>query len=80
MYGGIGRAARDWECFDMLVEVLVRLEEVETLLETRDAAGSDRAAVERLDALLAGHIARLEAKHIEQIRECASVRRGLLVL
>ena len=38
------------------------LEEVETLLQTRDAADSDRAAVERLEALLAGHIARLEAK------------------
>jgi urocanate hydratase len=32
VYGGIGRAARDWECFDKLVEVLERLEEDETLL------------------------------------------------
>ncbi|WP_308365191.1 MULTISPECIES: urocanate hydratase [unclassified Microbulbifer] len=32
VYGGIGRAARDWECFDKIVEVLKRLEEDETLL------------------------------------------------
>jgi len=32
VYGGIGRAARDWECFDKLVEVLERLEDDETLL------------------------------------------------
>jgi urocanate hydratase len=32
VYGGIGRAARDWECFDKIVEVLERLEEDETLL------------------------------------------------
>ena len=38
------------------------LDEVETLLQTRDAAANDRDAVERLDALLGGHIARLEAK------------------
>jgi urocanate hydratase len=32
VYGGIGRAARDWECFDKIVEVLERLEGDETLL------------------------------------------------
>ena len=32
VYGGIGRAARDWECFDRIVEVLRRLEDDETLL------------------------------------------------
>ncbi|MBM3979247.1 MAG: urocanate hydratase [Planctomycetes bacterium] len=32
VYGGIGRAARSWECFDKIVEVLRRLESDETLL------------------------------------------------
>ena len=32
VYGGIGRAARDWDCFDRIVAVLKRLEEDETLL------------------------------------------------
>ncbi len=32
VYGGIGRAARNWECYDKIVEVLKRLEEDETLL------------------------------------------------
>ncbi len=32
VYGGIGRAARNWECFDKIVEVLRRLENNETLL------------------------------------------------
>ncbi|MBY0513296.1 MAG: urocanate hydratase, partial [Gemmataceae bacterium] len=32
VYGGIGRAARDWECFDKIVEVLRRLGDAETLL------------------------------------------------
>ena len=32
VYGGIGRAARDWECFDTIVASLKRLEEDETLL------------------------------------------------
>ena len=32
VYGGIGRAARDWECFDRIVETLRRLEEDQTLL------------------------------------------------
>jgi len=32
VYGGIGRAARDWVAFDRIVEVLRRLEDDETLL------------------------------------------------
>ncbi len=32
VYGGIGRAARDWECFDRIVETLERLNEDETML------------------------------------------------
>jgi urocanate hydratase len=32
VYGGIGRAARNWECFDKIVETLERLEEGQTLL------------------------------------------------
>src|SRR4028118_123389 len=32
VYGGIGRAARDWESYDRIVETLQRLEENETLL------------------------------------------------
>jgi urocanate hydratase len=32
VYGGIGRAARDWESFDQIVQVLRRLEDDETLL------------------------------------------------
>ena len=32
VYGGIGRAARDWNCYDRIVETLTRLTEEETLL------------------------------------------------
>ncbi|MEE9384801.1 MAG: urocanate hydratase [Nannocystaceae bacterium] len=32
VYGGIGRAARNWPCYDKIVEVLRRLEDDETLL------------------------------------------------
>jgi urocanate hydratase len=32
VYGGIGRAARNWECFDKIVETLKNLEKDETLL------------------------------------------------
>lgn len=38
------------------------LEEVETLLRARDDAPSDREAAQRLDAILASHIGRLERK------------------
>src|SRR5512142_952499 len=32
VYGGIGKAARNWECFDAILESLVRLHVDETLL------------------------------------------------
>ena len=32
VYGGIGKAARNWECFDRIVETLKNLGEDETLL------------------------------------------------
>ena len=32
VYGGIGKAARDWQCFDQIVATLQRLEDDETLL------------------------------------------------
>ncbi|MDP5146280.1 urocanate hydratase [Shewanella sp. ULN5] len=32
VYGGIGRAARDWQSYDKIIEVLQRLEDDETLL------------------------------------------------
>ena len=32
VYGGIGRAARDWPCFDKIVETLIRLDDDESLL------------------------------------------------
>lgn len=32
VYGGIGRAARNWDCYDRIVETLTRLEDDETLL------------------------------------------------
>jgi urocanate hydratase len=32
VYGGIGRAARNWECYDKIVEVLTRLNDDETLI------------------------------------------------
>ena len=32
VYGGIGRAARNWECFDKILETLKQLEADETLL------------------------------------------------
>src|SRR5262245_719038 len=32
VYGGTGKAARNWECFDAIVRTLRRLEDTETLL------------------------------------------------
>ena len=32
VYGGIGRAARNWECYDAIVKALKNLESDETLL------------------------------------------------
>ena len=39
VYGGIGRAARDWESFDRIVETLRRLEDDQTLLDPVGKAG-----------------------------------------
>src|SRR3546814_18540303 len=36
VYGGIGRAARDWESYDRIVETLKRLEGAETLLRSAE--------------------------------------------
>src|SRR5713101_8027629 len=32
VYGGIGKAARNWECFDRIIETLKYLDDDETLL------------------------------------------------
>src|SRR5688500_18202468 len=32
VYGGIGKAARNWECFDKIIETLTHLENDESLL------------------------------------------------
>src|SRR6516164_8269623 len=32
VYGGIGKAARNWDCFDRIIETLKNLTSVETLL------------------------------------------------
>ncbi|HKY69935.1 MAG TPA: urocanate hydratase [Gammaproteobacteria bacterium] len=32
VYGGIGKAARNWECYDKIIEILVKLENDDTLL------------------------------------------------
>ena len=39
VYGGIGRAARNWACYDKIVEVLTRLEGRQTLLVQSGKAG-----------------------------------------
>src|SRR6202167_6378515 len=39
VYGGIGRAARDWECFDQIVATLKTLGAEETLLIQSGNAG-----------------------------------------
>ena len=39
VYGGIGRAARNWACYDKIVETLERLEDDETLLDPVGQAG-----------------------------------------
>ncbi len=66
VYGGIGRAARNWECYDKIVETLKQLNDDETLLiqsgkpvgfqTTTMPAGADRqleprAALGKLGAL-----------------------------
>ena len=32
VYGGIGRAARDWDCYDKIIETLTNLDKDETML------------------------------------------------
>ena len=39
VYGGIGRAARNWACYDKIVETLERLEEDQTLADPIGQAG-----------------------------------------
>ncbi len=39
VYGGIGRAARNWECYDAIVKALKNLESDETLLVQSGEAG-----------------------------------------
>ena len=39
VYGGIGRAARNWKCYDKIVETLERLEEDQTLLVQSGSRG-----------------------------------------
>ncbi|RWA48682.1 hypothetical protein AU476_32110 [Cupriavidus sp. UYMSc13B] len=49
VYGGIGRAARNWECYDRIVEALIRLEDDQTLLvqSGKPVACSARTATRR---------------------------------
>lgn len=49
VYGGIRRAARDWACYDKIVETLKRLEADETLLTSRASrsASSGRTRTRR---------------------------------
>jgi len=42
VYGGIGRAARDWNCYDRIVETLKTLTEEETLLVQSNMANPMR--------------------------------------
>ena len=45
VYGGIGKAARNWECFDAIVRCLKELGHDETLLEDLDLLGVARGDV-----------------------------------
>ena len=46
VYGGIGKAARNWECFDRIIESLKSLDADETLLQTiKDLAPSLKLCV-----------------------------------
>ncbi|HEX7114436.1 MAG TPA: urocanate hydratase [Steroidobacter sp.] len=54
VYGGIGRAARNWECFDRIVETLRALKEDETLLiQSGKPVGVFRTHVDAPRVLLA---------------------------
>jgi len=51
VYGGIGRAARNWECFDAIVNTLRRLENDETMLvQSGKPVVSQRCADEVIDS------------------------------
>ena len=41
VYGGIGRAARDWNCYDRIVETLKSLTEEETLRSEERRVGKE---------------------------------------
>jgi len=41
VYGGVGKAARNWECYDAIVRSLKSLENDETLLVQSGKAGRD---------------------------------------
>ena len=49
VYGGIGRAARNWECFDKIVEVLKRLEAA-GLVQLREPPPLDLTLLQGLHA------------------------------
>jgi urocanate hydratase len=54
VYGGIGRAARNWECFDRIVDALKQLEADETLLiQSGKAVGVFRTQVDAPRVLIA---------------------------
>ena len=54
VYGGIGRAARNWECFDNIVKALKTLEEDETLLvQSGKAVGVFRTHIDAPRVLIA---------------------------
>ena len=54
VYGGSGKAARNWECFDQIVAELERLEEDETLLvQSGKAVGVFRSHVDAPRVLIA---------------------------
>src|SRR2546430_14701420 len=54
VYGGIGRAARNWECFDKIVEGLRRLNDDETpLIQSGKPVGVFRTHADAPRGLLA---------------------------
>ena len=58
VYGGIGKAARNWECFDTIIEKLRELESDETLLYARSP---DRALIPASNVKILTAIAALDA-------------------
>ena len=47
VYGGIGRAARNWDCYDRIIETLKRLENNQSLLIQSGTGGSFRNSCRR---------------------------------